>query len=102
MEDTEMIGYWSPACPVKTDHKDILVTTYVKKGKVLISLASWATENAECRLAIDWKALSMNPLKVQLLAPSITDFQGSAQFSPDDVIPVEKGKGWLLVIREKD
>jgi hypothetical protein len=102
MEETEMIGYWSPSCPVKSDHDDILVTTYVKKDKVLISLASWVKENTNCRLLIDWKALRLDPSKAQLIAPSIVDFQESAVFGPEDSIPVESGKGWLLVLSEKD
>jgi hypothetical protein len=95
-----MIGYWSTACPVKTDHDEILVTTYVKKDKILIALASWAAEHTACRLAIDWKALGLDPTKARLYAPEIAEFQESARFGPDDPIPVEPGKGWLLVLSE--
>jgi hypothetical protein len=102
IDDTEMIGYWSPSCPVKTDHDDILATAYVKKDKILISLASWAKENTNCRLLIDWKSLRLDPSKAQLVAPSIEDFQESAVFEPEDPIPVESGKGWLLVLSKKD
>ena len=100
MENTKMTGYWSPSCPVKTDHEDILVTTYVKKNQVLLSLASWAKEKTNCRLLIDWKALGLDPIKTQLVAPSIEEFQASAVFGPDDFIPVEPGKGWLLILSE--
>jgi len=102
MEDTEMIGYWVPSCPVKTDHGDILATTYVKNDRVLISLASWAKENANCRLSIDWKALGLDPLEAQLVAHPIAGFQESAVFEPDDVIPVDSAKGWLLVLNQRD
>jgi hypothetical protein len=102
MENTEMIGYWSPSCPVKSDHEDILVTTYAKKDRILISLASWADQNTECRLLIDWKALGMKESKAKFTAPSIEEFQPSAVFKPQDPIPVEKGKGWLLILSEKD
>jgi len=102
MEDTEMTGYWSPSCSVKTDHEDILVTTYTKKDEVLISLASWAKEHTNCRLLIDWKALGLVPSKTQLVAPSIEGFQESALFGLDDSIPVEPGKGWLLILREQE
>ena len=102
MADTEMIGYWAPACPVKTDHKDILATAYVKKDRVLISLASWAEEKTDCRLSIDWKSLGMKPSKARLSAPRIAEFQESAVFGPEDSIPVEKGRGWLLVLSERE
>ena len=55
IKDSRTLGYWDPACPVKTGHKEILATAYVKRGKTLISLASWAPgagrREAEHRLA---------------------------------------------------
>ncbi len=100
MNDTEMIGYWSASCPVKTDHENILATAYVKKDKTLISLASWAEEKTDCRLLIDLKTLGMEPSKARLIGPKIADFQESAVFGLDDFIPVEPGKGWLLILSE--
>ena len=38
----DMIGYWDPGCPVRTDCKDVLATVYRRKGRSLIALASWA------------------------------------------------------------
>jgi hypothetical protein len=101
METAEMIGYWSPSCPVKTDQEDILVTAYVKKDKVLISLASWAQEHADCRLLIDWKSLELEASESQLEALPIEGFQEHALFEPDEPIPVEAGKGWLFILGEK-
>ena len=92
-----MIGYWSPSCPVKTSHKEILATAYVKKDQVLISLASWAPEKVNCALRIDGEALGIDLRKARLHAPAIEDFQDAATFAPDDEIPVEPGRGWLLV-----
>jgi len=100
IEEARMIGYWSPACPVKTDHKDVLATAYVKKGYALVALANWAKETVRCRLAIDWKALGIDPQKAGILAPAIDDFQPQAAFRPGDPIPVEPGKGWLLIVKE--
>jgi hypothetical protein len=99
MQDSRMIGYWADSCPVKTDHKDVLATAYVKKGKVLISVASWARGPVLSRLKIDWKALGLDPLKTKLRAPAIPDFQFEAEFAPDDPIPFEPGKGWLLILQ---
>jgi len=101
MEDTEMAGYWTSSCPVKTDNEDILATAYVKKDQVLISLASWAEETVECQLIIDWKELGLKPLKSQLEAFAIDGFQKYALFYPDDPVPVEPGKGWLFILSEK-
>jgi hypothetical protein len=99
IEDARMIGYWSAECPVKTDRPDVLATAYVKEERALISLASWANEPVDCRLWIDWEALGIDGQKARLHAPEIPDFQPEAAFAPDDPIPVEPGKGWLLELR---
>jgi hypothetical protein len=96
-----MIGYWSPDCPAKTDHLDVLATVYVKKGSALVALASWANEPVECRLNIDWNELGIDPQKATLFAPAIDDFQPQAAFRPGDPISVEPAKGWLLVLKEQ-
>jgi hypothetical protein len=100
IRDAEMIGYWSPACPVRTSCKDVLATVYKKRDRSLISLASWAQGPQSCRLAIDWKALRLNPNSANLSAPPIEGFQEEAAYSPSDEIPVEAGKGWLLILTD--
>ncbi|NII73803.1 hypothetical protein FHW84_002376 [Dyella sp. SG562] len=93
----EMIGWWVHDAPVKTGRDDVLATSYVRKGQgTLVALASWAPERTEAKLAIDWKALGLNPAKAKLVAPAIPGFQPAATFKPGDAIPVEPGKGWLL------
>jgi hypothetical protein len=116
IQDAKMIGYWDRACPVETDHKEVLATAYVKKGKTLISLASWAKEPVRCRLQIDWKALRLDPQKSILEAPelsprrdrlfsdygSVVEFtQEKAVFEPSAEIPVQPGRGWLLILEER-
>lgn len=99
IQDSDMIGYWASSCPVKLDSKDVLATAYVKKDSVLISIASWAKETVDYRLKIDWEALGLDPEKSSLRAPAIKDFQDAAIFKPLDRIPVESGKGWLLILK---
>ncbi len=100
IEQAEMIGWWVHDTPVKTNRDDILVTSYVRKGnKALIALASWAPEKVAVKLTIDWKALGLSPRKVMLVAPEVTGFQPQASFRPGDVITVEPGKGWLIVVQ---
>jgi hypothetical protein len=102
IQDSRMVGYWSPSCPVKTDNPEVLATAYVKKDCALISIASWAEDSVLCNLNIDWEALGMDPENVQLRAPFIKDFQGEITFKPSDRIPVDSGKGWLLILEEKE
>ena len=96
-----MIGYWGPEHPVKTGRKDILATAYVKKNRVLLALASWAKETVGVRLQIDWDALGLDESKDVLEAPFIQDFQRETRFTPREEIPVEPGKGWLILIHDK-
>lgn len=99
IEDSRMVGYWVPSCPVKTGHPGLLATVYLKKGKALVALASWVKEDVKCKLAIDWQRLQIDPAKAHILAPPVKDFQEKAVFKPGDPIPVGPGKGWLLTIK---
>jgi len=101
IREAAMIGYWTGSCPVKTDHPDVLATAYVKKDKVLVSLASWSGQAVRTKLTVDWKALGLNPSKAALYAPPIPAFQPGALFKPTDEIPVHPGRGWLLILDEQ-
>jgi len=99
IEQAEMIGWWVHDTPVKTNRDDVLVTSYVRKGKkTLIAVASWAPQKVDAKLTVDWKALGLSPTKATLTAPAVTGFQPPSTFRPDDAIPVEPGKGWLIVV----
>ena len=99
IEQAQMIGWWVHDAPVKTGRDDVLATSYVRKGnKTLIAIASWAPQTVDVRLAVDWKALGLSPGRVSLTAPEIAGFQPRASFKPSDVVSVEPGKGWLIVV----
>ncbi|MEO5682315.1 MAG: glycoside hydrolase domain-containing protein [Chitinophagaceae bacterium] len=100
MKGTEMIGYWSSQCPVKTSNEKVLVTVYKKKGLALLSIASWADSTAQVKLQIDWKSLGIDESKATLTAPAIADFQQGHPFAKEEMITVEKNKGLLLVLKE--
>jgi hypothetical protein len=100
IRDAEMIGFWVECPPVETGREDVPATVYIKKGRALISIASWAKDPVEVRLDIDWKRLGIDPVKAKLTAPPIESFQDAAVFKPGDAISVRPGKGWLLVAGE--
>jgi len=101
MQGVQMIGYWSPNCPVKSGNPNIPATVYKKRGAALVALASWSGEDATVTLNIDWQKLGIDPGHATIEAPAIANFQPSRRFAPGDPIPVEKGKGWLLIIRAR-
>lgn len=99
MQGNKMIGYWVDNNPVKTDNPKVLATVYKKAGKALIAIASWADADSNIKLSIDWRALGIDPAKAKLTAPAIKNFQTGQQFSADGSIPVQKGKGLMLVLQ---
>jgi len=99
IKGSRMIGYWVNHRPVKTDNSDVLATVFVKNKKVMIAIASWAADDTKIKLKIDWKALGIDPSKATLTAPDIRNFQPGNTFGVNDEIPVQKNKGWLLILK---
>lgn len=99
IQGTEMLGYWSERCPVKTDHEQVLVTVYKRPGATLLAVASWAEQDVEVNLLVDWQALGLDVARVTISAPDVPNFQPARIFMATDKIPVAKGKGWLLVVK---
>jgi len=100
IKDSEMIGYWSENCPVKTGRDDILATVYKKPDRTLIALASWAPGPARIELKIDWESLGLDPNKCEMIAPAVKDFQEAQKFKIDQSFTVPEKKGYLFEIRE--
>lgn len=99
--DSKMIGYWDRHPVVKTTNPNVLATAYIKNGKTLISIASWATDSVNVKLLIDWNRLGLDPADVKLVALAVKNFQPARIFKPDELIPVNPEKGWLLIAKEK-
>ncbi len=98
IKGTSMIGYWSKNCPVTTSNNKVLATVYQKKGKVMVSVASWNDSDTDVTLTVNWKKLGIDPAKATITAPFINNFQEARVFKVTDKIPVAKNKGWLLII----
>ena len=99
MKGTKMIGYWVDTNPVKTNNDMVLATVYKKHGAVLVAIGSWADTDTDIQLKIDWKQLGIDPAKATITAPDIAKFQTGRTFKVNEKIPVQKGKGWLLIIK---
>lgn len=102
MRGSKMIGYWSDNCPVTTGNKNVLATVYKKNRSALVSIASWDSTDTNITLSVDWKSLGIDASKAEIIAPEVKKFQEGKIFNVGDNIPVQKGKGWLLIIREKE
>lgn len=102
MQGTKMVGYWSPSSPVKTNNPSVPATVYKKKGAALVAIASWANQDTTVKLQINWGSLGIDPAAAKIDAPEVANFQPARTFTPDEAIPVQKGKGWLLIIHSKE
>jgi hypothetical protein len=97
-----MDGCWDPATPVRTGRTDVLATSYLRDGRALVAIASWAPDTASVRLQVDWRKLGIDSAAATIRATAIRDFQPEAEFAPGGEIAVPPGKGWLLEIRAKE
>jgi hypothetical protein len=98
--EARMLGWWEKDSPVRTGREDVLATAYVKPGRTLVALASWAPEKTDVRLQVDWKALGLDASKARLVAPEIKDFQPAKSWRLDEPITVEPKRGWLIYLAE--
>jgi hypothetical protein len=101
MQGSEMIGYWSDNCPVKTDNARVLATVYKRKGSALIAVASWAEADAAVNLLINWKKLGIDSSKATITAPAIKGFQEAMTIEAGRPLQIPKGRGLLLIIKQK-
>ncbi|MBC7364290.1 MAG: hypothetical protein H5U07_07080 [Candidatus Aminicenantes bacterium] len=99
--EAQMFGFWASSCPVKTGCADVLATAYVRKEATLVALASWSKKKENCQLLIDWKKLGLDPKNAVIEAPAVENFQPGLHFQPNEAIPVEPGKGWILIIKPR-
>jgi len=102
MAGSQMIGYWASECPVRTDSASVLATVYRKPKKALVAVASWAAQKVNCRLTIDFTKLGLDPAKARLRAPAVSGFQPLATFVPSEPIPIDPGRGWLLILEQEE
>lgn len=97
--NAEMIGWWQEACPVKTDHAKVKATAYVHRGRsVALAVASWADEQVDVKLDLDWDAIGLDPNEVTISRPRIDFFQEELPGTVLDLLPIEPARGWIIVI----
>jgi hypothetical protein len=99
IKDSEMLGYWNPKCPVKTDNPDVLVTAYVKKDKILFAIASWSETPVDIQLLIDWQSIGLDPKTATLVQPAIENLQDESIYSLDAKLHIDPLKGCLLILQ---
>ncbi len=98
--DSEFIGYWADECPVKTGYRNAPASVYLKDNKAVVAIASWYGEHRDIWLHTDWNRLGLDRNRSVFRVPFIKDFQEEMIYKPWERIPVEPGKGIVLIIEE--
>ena len=97
IDDAKMRGWWLYGdAPVHTGERQVLATSYVRRGRTLVAIASWATDTVAVELDVNWKALGLDPKRVRITAPAIPGFQPARTFAMGEKIPVAPKQGWLI------
>lgn len=100
IKGSEMIGYWDPACPVRTNSPDVLATVYRKPHKMLIAIGNFSKQPQTVQLTFNPSILKNGHAATKLTAPAIKGFQSAQTFSPHQEITLEGKRGLLLVLTE--
>ena len=101
IEQSQMIGYWVNECPVKVNHPKVYVTVYRKPSRSMIAVANWNEEAIDCHLEIEFSSLGIDPKKAHLYSMAIEGFQPERTFALDELIPIDSGQAWLLILEEQ-
>lgn len=101
MTDTRMLGFWNPECPVVCENDHIKATAFVKEdGRALIAMANWYPDKRNSMVTVNKEQLGIEG-DYEFYAPPIEGFQEETVFSSMDLIPFEKNKGWIFLLRKK-
>lgn len=98
IEEAKMLGYWDEFCPIKTSDPEVKATAFVKTNSILISVGNFSESDRNVHLIIDWNSLGMDKTKALLKAPFVNDFQQASTFSLDEMIPIKRKEGLLLIL----
>jgi len=98
LKDCEMVSFFDPACPVKTDRPDVKATVYRRQGLAVVALASWADHPVVVRLAVDWKSLGLEPASTSWTRPGVAGIQDETTCSPDSSIAIQPGGGAVVIL----
>ncbi|MBE0648419.1 MAG: hypothetical protein IH596_11610 [Bacteroidales bacterium] len=98
---SEMLGYWVERSPIRTQHKNIESTIYLKEDKALIAIGSWSDRDEKVTLEINWKSLGFEPDHARLFSPEIKDLQSFQLFEVNQPVVVKKNQGLILMLEKE-
>ena len=96
-----MIGYWDEKPVVKTSHPEVMATAFVKPDGAFIAVGNFSWKKQSVTLDIDWKALGLDPSKVEIFMPEIEEFQSAQTLTPSSRISIDVKRGVVVIVKKK-
>ena len=101
IELSKMIGYWDEKPVVKTSHPEVMATAFVKPDGAFIAVGNFSWKKQSVTLDIDWKALGLDPSKVEIFMPEIEEFQSAQTLTPSSRISIDVKRGVVVIVKKK-
>lgn len=101
IDSSKMIGYWDEEPVVATSHPEVKATAFVKEDGALIAVGNFSWKKQNIALEIDWKALGLDPSKVEIYMPEIEEFQSAQQLTPKSRIAIDIKRGCIVIVKRK-
>jgi hypothetical protein len=79
----------------------VKVTLWKKAGRTLLAVGNFSAKPVQTKLAIDWKALGLDPARASLYAPAMENFQPTALLRSDAPIALAPKRGLALWLDEQ-
>ncbi|MDD4190871.1 MAG: DUF6067 family protein [Mangrovibacterium sp.] len=81
---------------MRTNNKDVFVTSYAKDDAVLLVIGNWLSEPMKVNLEIDWEKLGLTKNDVHVRIPEIAGYQEEGSLLIDHPFQVD-AKGVKLI-----
>ncbi len=97
-------GYWDCNNPIKeiNSNKNIKISSFVKDNEILFVVVNWNKKNnADVKLAIDWKKLGLNKDDYKLVIPKLNRIQDGKELATDATIALKPNQGYIVWLKKK-
>jgi hypothetical protein len=100
VQNSEFTGWWAAdECPVQSPDPAVKASVWKKPEATMVAVANFSSESKPASLAINWKALGLDPAKAKLFFPALTQMrQKAAWLSPDRLPIVRPHSGMVFII----
>ena len=76
----------------------VKASLYKGENSAIIAVACWGDSDVTCDINIDWAKLGLDPAKVKIYQPAVTEFQEENANPSLEGIKIPQGKGLMFVI----